>query len=513
MNNNNDGTPSDTEFAATGTSITIDEDPQVQLHVLPKRKTSASTVDTVPYGSLDSSQIPAARTHTGLQPSAFIQSSMISFDPTADQEESSDHHDGAASQSSHYAASASEDGGEIVICNGWIQLPSLRRIALALSLYLNIAITISKLVAYLQTFSLSVLAALLDSVLDVVSQSVLNYTEKHSTMQRSSAFYPAGASRLEPIGVLTCAALMGMASFEVLKESALALADRNHHNLAANVSSVYNMIAIVLVKLGLLWLCNAGANRRRVYNKSNYKRTLSQRQLAIDDDLSESSNATQKEEQQRLLQGGGGGIGGMIGRPLDTIPSDAAAKHAVQLADPTLEALAQDHWNDALSNGVAATALLCAVRAPSLWFLDPIGAIIISLYIIYSWYTTGKEQIEHLTGKSAPEEFIEELRDLANDFDDRAVVDTIRAYHFGPKFLVEIEIVMDASTLLYESHDLGMELQYEIEGREEVERCFVHIDYQTRPYDEHVVSKVPELKEKYLKPATGVKMLRSAQSV
>ena len=49
--------------------------------------------------------------------------------------------------------------------------------------------------------------------------TVLNYTEKHSNMQRSSALYPAGASRLEPIGVLTCASLMGMASFEVLKES------------------------------------------------------------------------------------------------------------------------------------------------------------------------------------------------------------------------------------------------------------------------------------------------------
>jgi hypothetical protein len=42
-----------------------------------------------------------------------------------------------------------------------------------------------------------------------------------------------------------------------------------------------------------------------------------------------------------------------------------------------------------------------------------------------------------------------------------------------------------------------MELQYEIESREEVERCFVHIDYESRPYDEHVVSKVPELRERY----------------
>jgi divalent metal cation (Fe/Co/Zn/Cd) transporter len=183
------------------------------------------------------------------------------------------------------------------------------------------------------------------------------------------------------------------------------------------------------------------------------------------------------------------------------------------LADPTLEALAKDHWNDSLSNGVAAVALLCAVREPRLWFLDPIGAILISIYIIYSWYTTGKEQIEHLTGKSAPEEFIEELIELANSFDERLIVDTVRAYHFGPKFLVEIEIVMDASTLLFESHDLGMDLQYEIEGREEVERCFVHIDYQARAYDEHVVSKVPELREKYLKQPSNHKLVRSAQSV
>jgi Cation efflux family len=92
---------------------------------------------------------------------------------------------------------------EFTCCDYTFQIPSARRLALVLSLYLNIAITLAKLIAYLNTFSLSVLAALLDSVLDVVSQVVLNYTEQHSSMQRSSAFYPAGASRLEPIGVLT----------------------------------------------------------------------------------------------------------------------------------------------------------------------------------------------------------------------------------------------------------------------------------------------------------------------
>lgn len=339
-----------------------------------------------------------------------------------------------ATVSSNNSASENDPSESRLCC-------SLRRIALDLSLYLNLIITFTKLVAYLKTLSLSVLAALLDSVLDVVSQAVLNYTEKHSSMQRSSAFYPAGASRLEPIGVLTCAALMGMASFEVLKESFETLIHKEStlEDLSLNEawSSFWSMLIIVLVKLGLLWLCQQASHRR----------------------------------------------------------SYGSSKAALQLADPTLEALAQDHWNDALSNGVAAVALVLALYSNDLWWVDPVGAIVISLYIIHSWYNTGKDQIEQLTGKSAPTEFIDELMELAEHFDGRMIVDTCRAYHFGPKFLVELEVVMPQHTLLKESHDLGMELQYEIEAREEVERCFVHIDYETRPYDEHVVSKVPELRE------------------
>lgn len=52
--------------------------------------------------------------------------------------------------------------------------------------------------------------------------------------------------------------------------------------------------------------------------------------------------------------------------------------------DSTLEALSLDHWNDMLSNAVAAIALLFAIGNEQLWILDPIGAIIISTYIIVS---------------------------------------------------------------------------------------------------------------------------------
>lgn len=61
----------------------------------------------------------------------------------------------------------------------------------------------------------------------------------------------------------------------------------------------------------------------------------------------------------------------------------------------------------------------------------------------------------------------------------------MRAYHFGPKYLVELEIVMPAEMTLAESHDIGIALQHKVEGLEAVERCFVHTDYQLRDVDDH----------------------------
>ncbi len=58
---------------------------------------------------------------------------------------------------------------------------NLRKIALDLSLWINIIILLTKVIAYIQTLSLSVLAALVDSILDVVSQWILLYTEQTSS--------------------------------------------------------------------------------------------------------------------------------------------------------------------------------------------------------------------------------------------------------------------------------------------------------------------------------------------
>jgi len=179
-----------------------------------------------------------------------------------------------------------------------------------------------------------------------------------------------------------------------------------------------------------------------------------------------------------------------------------AAKHEYERSNNvSLEALALDNFNDILSNFSALVfASLTRVRG-DLWWLDPVGGVLISIYIIRSWCLTAVEQVDMLVGKEAHPEFLETVREMAKQHDPNATLDIVRAYHFGPKFLVEIEMIMDRLTPLEISHDVGMRLQDQIERMDECERCFVHVDYQHRDKDDHDVT-VP-IHEKVTTPVAG----------
>ena len=160
---------------------------------------------------------------------------------------------------------------------------------------------------------------------------------------------------------------------------------------------------------------------------------------------------------------------------------------AKQTQSVSVEAYAQDHRNDVVTNSVGVAAILLAAWKPEhLALLDPVGAIVIALWIICSWMSTALELISKLTGKTAPPDFVRRLTHIVFYHDARVrKVDTCRAYHFGERFLVEVEVVMEPETPLRESHDVGIMLQNKIERLEEVERAFVHIDYQVRDVDDH----------------------------
>lgn len=155
----------------------------------------------------------------------------------------------------------------------------------------------------------------------------------------------------------------------------------------------------------------------------------------------------------------------------------------------TMLALAEDHLNDIMSNLVAIFGVAIASQVPKVWYLDPAGAIAISLYIIYSWIRISKGQVDKILGKTAPPTFINQLRELALKHHDLISVDVIRAYHFGQRYLVELEIMLPEDMSVKESHDIALMLQHKVEGLEEVERAFVHVDYALRAEPEHKVER------------------------
>lgn len=152
----------------------------------------------------------------------------------------------------------------------------------------------------------------------------------------------------------------------------------------------------------------------------------------------------------------------------------------------TTQALAEDHRNDTLSNSVA---LICGYIGYKWWpYTDPIGAIIISLYIIVSWSITGNEQIKMLTGHTARPDIMKKITWIALNHDPSVLlIDTVRVYHFGSNFIAEVDIVLPEDMTLKESHDIGESLQHKIEYLPEVERAFVHLDYESEhdPFSEH----------------------------
>ena len=68
----------------------------------------------------------------------------------------------------------------------------------------------------------------------------------------------------------------------------------------------------------------------------------------------------------------------------------------------SVEAYSEDHFNDVFTNILVCIAAgLTLVQDGVLWFMDPVVAILMGLYILWSWSETAYQQIELLTGKTA----------------------------------------------------------------------------------------------------------------
>ncbi|GKV45941.1 hypothetical protein SLEP1_g52967 [Rubroshorea leprosula] len=155
-----------------------------------------------------------------------------------------------------------------------------------------------------------------------------------------------------------------------------------------------------------------------------------------------------------------------------------------------VRAYAKDHYFDVVTNVVG---LVAAVLGDEFyWWIDPAGAIVLALYTIINWSATVMENAISLVGQSAPPDFLQKVTYLVLRHPLVKRVDTVRAYTFGVLYFVEVDIELPEELPLKEAHTIGEALQIKIEKIPEVERAFVHLDFECEHKPEHsILSRLP----------------------
>ncbi|KAL8217239.1 hypothetical protein R6Q57_024076 [Mikania cordata] len=155
-----------------------------------------------------------------------------------------------------------------------------------------------------------------------------------------------------------------------------------------------------------------------------------------------------------------------------------------------VRAYAKDHYFDVVTNMVGLVAAILGDRF--YWWIDPVGAIILAVYTIVNWSGTVWENAVSLVGQSAPPEVLQKLTYLVTRHPKVKRIDTVRAYTFGVLYFVEVDIELPEDLSLKEAHAIGETLQIKIEQLPEVERAFVHLDFECDHKPEHsVLTRLP----------------------
>ncbi|KAH3677214.1 hypothetical protein WICMUC_001795 [Wickerhamomyces mucosus] len=169
----------------------------------------------------------------------------------------------------------------------------------------------------------------------------------------------------------------------------------------------------------------------------------------------------------------------------------------------SIEALAQDALVDVIFNFFAIIMPMIGYFT-QIWWVDPLGAICLSIYIVYLWGLTLIEHIKHLIGKEANKDDIRLILYLCLQFSSNIKsIKNLNCYYVGDSINVEVDLIIDNGndnnsnkhedneeifSSIKDSHDLAESLQYTLESLPmiQIERAFVHIDYTVDNFKGHI---------------------------
>ena len=131
-----------------------------------------------------------------------------------------------------------------------------------------------------------------------------------------------------------------------------------------------------------------------------------------------------------------------------------------------LEANAWHHRTDALSSVATAAGIGGALLFGGKWaILDPIAAVLVSVFILV---TAGKllhEAVQDLMEKRLPEEVEQQIRDIVAIDSEMSEMHHLRTRRVGSVYSIEMHLRMRGDTSLYEAHRHSMLLEQRLRER------------------------------------------------
>lgn len=294
-------------------------------------------------------------------------------------------------------------------------------VAIMVNFLTNFILLIGKLVVFILTSSMSVVASLVDSILDFLSTFIIFIANKVSNTKSWNVqyAYPVGRSRLEPLGVLVFSIIIIISFFQVGQEALKKLFfTKPEERIPVRIGyESYTIMTITILVKSWCWIwCSK--------SKSS-----------------------------------------------------------------SVQALAQDAKSDVVFNTFS--ILLPALGYQfGIWWFDPLGALLLSAYIIVTWAMTAFSHIDNLTGAAAgPLEYKVVLYLCYRFAESIKQITALKVYHVGDNLNVEIDLVFNYEGFdmsFKDTHDIGEALQYAIESLPMVERAYVHIDYMEGNFKGHL---------------------------
>ena len=128
-------------------------------------------------------------------------------------------------------------------------------------------------------------------------------------------------------------------------------------------------------------------------------------------------------------------------------------KVAVEVASSAVEANAWHHRSDALSSIGTAVGIGGAILLGDKWaILDPVAAVIVSVFIIITAIKLLGESLGELLEKSLPAETEAKIRELTLAEDEVSDIHNLRTRKLGNRIAIEMHIRLPGNSTLEEAH-------------------------------------------------------------